>query len=110
MTPVWFDEGLSFTAVSAGASHTCGVTAAGAAYCWGYNADGELGDGTNIGQPRPVRVTGSAGFTVVSVGQSHSCGVAGAGTLYCWGLNGLGQLGDGTTIIRNVPVRVLGQP
>jgi len=48
--------GLSFAAVSGGSLHTCGVTAAGAAYCWGDNRHGELGDGTTIDRLTPVRV------------------------------------------------------
>ncbi len=46
----------TFTAVSAGGRHTCGVTAAGVAYCWGTNGSGQLGDGTWIDRLSPVPV------------------------------------------------------
>ncbi len=48
--------GLSFARVSAGVGHTCGVTTAGAAYCWGYDVSGQLGDGTTTDRLSPVRV------------------------------------------------------
>src|SRR6266705_4231505 len=38
--------GVGFSAVSVGPAHACGVTSAGAAYCWGLNLSGELGNGT----------------------------------------------------------------
>jgi alpha-tubulin suppressor-like RCC1 family protein len=43
--------------VSAGDAHTCALGADRAAYCWGRNAAGQLGDGTHLRQPRPVRVS-----------------------------------------------------
>ena len=49
--------GVAFTSVSAGYSHTCGVTAVGATYCWGDNEYGQLGDGTNWNLRKPVAVT-----------------------------------------------------
>ena len=73
-------------------------------YAWGYNAGGQLGDGTNVTAPSPVKVNTSgalAGKRISSVsgGGGHSCAIA-EGVVYCWGNNGAGQLGrvTGATI------------
>src|SRR2546426_11052663 len=99
---------LTFTAVTAGDAHTCGVTAGGAAYCWGYNSSGQLGDGTTTDRLTLVLVKAPAGvsFDSVTAGRLHTCGVTAAGTAYCWGGNGFGQLGDGTAMTRLTPVPV----
>ncbi len=99
---------LSFAAVSAGSSHSCGVTTAGVAYCWGRNNSGQLGDGTMTNRPMPVAVAGGLSFAAVSAEHNHSCGVTTAGDAYCWGDNGNGRLGDGTTTQRLTPVAVAG--
>lgn len=57
--PVPVAGGLTFQSISAGGYHTCGLTTAGAVYCWGNNTYGELGDGTTENSPRPVRVVGA---------------------------------------------------
>ncbi len=54
--PVAVMGGLTFQSISAGSWYTCGLTTTGAAYCWGYNYHGQLGDGSNTGSLVPIRV------------------------------------------------------
>ena len=107
--PVAVAGRLTFQSLSAGARQTCGVTTAGAAYCWGDNRFGTLGDGSRMFSNVPVAVAGMLTFQSLSADDIfHSCGVTTAGVGYCWGLNNFGQLGDGTKISSNMPVAVLG--
>jgi len=101
--------GLSFTRVSVSFSHTCGETKSNrAAYCWGNNSNGQLGDGTTTFRLAPVPVAGGLSFAQVSAGHGHTCGKTAGSVGYCWGYNGSGALGDGTTDSSLVPVRVAG--
>ncbi|HUX32984.1 MAG TPA: hypothetical protein VMV51_03860 [Gemmatimonadaceae bacterium] len=105
--------GLVFRDISAGARHSCAVTTAFAAYCWGSDADGALG--TGAGPPAgplpsvvaaPAPVLGGITFASISAGYSHTCGLATNGEAYCWGMNDRGQLGTGDTIRRVLPTPV----
>ena len=87
---------LTFQSLSAGRSHTCGVTTEGAAYCWGGNGDGQLGNGSTTNKNMPAAVSGGLMFTSVRAGGFHTCGVTTDGAAYCWGWNGWGQLGNGS--------------
>lgn len=105
-TPVRVTGGLAFASLSAGAMRTCGLTASGAAYCWGRGQQSSLGDGTNSSSANPVPVSGSLAFSAVSAGASGTiCGVTTSGAGYCWGG---GPLGDGTLNSSRVPVAVAG--
>lgn len=49
--------GLSFARVSVGFYHTCGVSPDNAAFCWGHNGSGQLGEGTAATISPLTRVT-----------------------------------------------------
>lgn len=111
-TPGPISGDLQFSKLASGSVHTCGLTASGAAYCWGRNNRGQLGDGTSgTDRSEPVPVGGGLSFVSIAAGFEHTCGVAVGGGAYCWGYGNFGQLGDGTTGPANVsltPVAVLG--
>jgi alpha-tubulin suppressor-like RCC1 family protein len=99
---------LEFYQVSGGYELTCGVTTDNRAYCWGYNGQGQLGDGTTTHRLAPVAVAGGLRFRQISAGFAASCGVTTDFRAYCWGSNDRGELGDGTTTGRLTPVPVAG--
>ena len=109
-----------FTQVAAGQEHTCGVTTAGKAYCWGNGTEGQIGDGHFLSRlaPAPVSttltfraVTANRGGFAADAGGGFSCGLTTRGAAYCWGESGFGQLGTGAPFQSrtNVPVPVLGE-
>ena len=102
--------GRNFVSLTAGQIHTCGLTPEGTAYCWGYNNDGELGDGTYANRDAPVAVAGGLTFASLSAGGYSTCGVTTSGQIYCWGDSYYGQLGDGSFASRNVPGAIAGGP
>lgn len=96
--------------VSAGYSHTCARTQAGAAYCWGDGSGGKLGSGQQTPSYVPSPVVGLAGGVAgIAAGGSFSCAVDGAGAVKCWGDDSRGSLGDGGGAASSaVPVQVAG--
>jgi alpha-tubulin suppressor-like RCC1 family protein len=106
--------GLRFADIAAGAWHTCGLTTAGEAWCWGLGSDGQLGEGALVNRDVPVKVSGSYTFTdittvpTITARSYHTCAATTDGDAYCWGSGWGGQLGNGATADQTTPVPVSG--
>jgi alpha-tubulin suppressor-like RCC1 family protein len=94
-TPVRVGGGHKWSAIEAGRLHTCAVTTAGEAFCWGYNGNGQLGDETRTHRSTPTRVVTTARFASIAGGNYHSCAIATNGLAWCWGYRTHGGVGDG---------------
>ena len=118
----------SYKSVAVGGLHSCAVTTAGGAQCWGYNAAGQLGDGTTATNGTPSPVSGGLAFRTdplvifrspdpefplppgpfLASGYDHTCGITTGGPTVCWGLNQHGQIGDNSLTNLNSPTTVAG--
>lgn len=114
--PVAVSGGLTFSRISSGFHHTCGLTTGGAVFCWGENGDLQLGRGPVTGGDVPSgtptqvgggQLPGGVTFTAISAGTNHTCGVGSDGFAYCWGSNVFGALGNTLqAAFRGFPQRV----
>lgn len=99
--------------VASGSSHSLALTTDGKVYAWGYNGNGQLGDGSFVQRNNPVPVNSAIGsalsgrFVVrIAAGASHSLALCSDGSIVAWGSNTRGQLGDASISKRNSPVVV----
>ena len=121
LVPNVVDGGLTFTELALGLGNSCGLGAAGAAYCWGSevalgNPDASLTPVEQCGYTvpphygncshAPVPVAGGHSFSRIAAGHNHVCGVTSSGAVYCWGANESGQIGSGDTQYAAVPTLV----
>ncbi len=99
--PILVGGNLKFSKISAGASHTCGVSQ-GDVYCWGLNLNGEVGNGAAPNGPAvrtPTKIAGAANTAYLdgATGATFSCAVTKLGAALCWGQNGFGKLARGSS-------------
>jgi len=94
---------------SSSGDHTCALLGNRSAVCWGGNDFGQLGDGTNTDQLRPVGVTNTihrgllTNIVGLSAGPVTTCART-TGGAFCWGFNSGGQFGNGNAFNTNRPV------
>ena len=98
-TPPSSDVLSGVSQIVTGIFHTCALmSGTGGVRCWGYNNDGELGDGTSNAGYSPPDVDVLEGVSQIASGFKHTCVLmSSTGGVRCWGWNQYGQLGDGTT-------------
>jgi alpha-tubulin suppressor-like RCC1 family protein len=113
-TPVAGDAtlfmGAEVRGIAAGGDTTCALDPSGAAFCWGRNDSGQVGDNTMtvLGRQTPTPVSGrSAGTAAIRVGAQHACAITATG-VECWGDDSRAQLGNGAGGSSPVPVAVVG--
>jgi alpha-tubulin suppressor-like RCC1 family protein len=107
--PALVDSDGTWTSVSSGYRHTCGVKTDGSAWCWGWNIHGELGIGKThrpFETTTPAQVRGSGQWSQITTGYEFTCGVQNDGTLWCWGKGYQGALGQGDQDTALIPTQV----
>jgi alpha-tubulin suppressor-like RCC1 family protein len=89
--------------LAAGGDTTCALDEDGAAWCWGSDGAGQVGDGggaagSPVTSPTAVVMTDVDGeFVQIEVGDRHACAVTREDTAWCWGDDASGQLGNGSS-------------
>jgi len=94
--------------ISTGNSHSLALKNDGTVWAWGWNINGQLGDGTTTQRTTPVQVSTLTSVTDISAGGGHNLAIKNDGTVWAWGANSSGQLGDNTTTQKTSPVQVKG--
>ncbi|MEN6355760.1 MAG: RCC1 repeat-containing protein [Armatimonadota bacterium] len=102
-TPVQVSDITGVIAVAAGGCQTFALKSDGTVMAWGFNGNGELGNGTRTNESTPVQVAGLTGVASIAAGSYHTVAVRNDGTVWGWGNNSYGQLGNGNSAI---PVQV----
>jgi alpha-tubulin suppressor-like RCC1 family protein len=105
-TPTLVDSDRSWGFVTAGTVHTCALSDGDLLWCWGGNAEGQLGTGDVIDRRWPSAI--GRGYVAVDAGDRHTCAVTASSTILCWGAGGEGRLGTGDETRRIEPSIVFG--
>ena len=108
-------SGEKVISLSLGSYHSSVVTSNGRVFTWGFNVNGQLGDGSTTNKSIPTEITNSfiiySGDKVVSLylGSNYSSAITLYNRVFTWGNNDNGRLGDGTTTERYVPMEITNQ-
>lgn len=112
LSPHQVGVATTWKSVSAGSGQACATNTAGEVWCWGYNFEGQVGDGTQVVKSTPVKVGTATDWATLSAGGIHTCAVKTSGAVWCWGANNKGQLGINQTAAvtprSTTPVAVVG--
>ena len=110
-TPVEVSGIKDIIDVDAGTQHSLALQDDGTVWAWGYNMNGQLGNGSGGGgydSNEPVEVGNLSEVSAIACGGNHSLALKNDGTVWAWGNNSDGQLGTGDTIENHYPIQVIG--
>lgn len=106
---VWAAAAPAADELAAGGGHTCAVNPGGKTYCWGWQEQGQVGDGSfDYLVATPHEIPGAFDAVAIDAGYQHTCAVMSDGGVKCWGYDRFGQVGNGTAGSPNVPNDVIG--
>lgn len=110
-TPVQVGGDTNWQSVKAGTGHVIALKSNGTLWAWGYNAYGQVGDGTGSGgvlniKKYPTQIGNLTNWQYIDSGFRSSFAIKSDGTLWAWGRNDFGQLGVGDNVDRNIPTQV----
>ena len=108
LNPTQVGSSSDWALVSAVGIGSLAIKDDGSLWAWGYNASGQLGDGTTVNRWSPTQIGSATDWAVVAAGSFgyHSLAIKNDGTLWAWGYNSYGQLGDGTAVSRSIPTQI----
>jgi alpha-tubulin suppressor-like RCC1 family protein len=111
--PIVAPSGGKWIDVAVGEGFTCAIddttnSAHGGVYCWGWNNNGQLGNGSMNNTETPTLTSPALDVTRVYAGVLHACAVDGSGNAWCWGYNGSGETGSGSGEKQPQPAAVTG--
>ena len=96
-----------YTEINSGINHTAAIKSDGSLWTWGWNVDGQLGDGTYIDKNTRTLI-GTSTWQSASAGDNHTAAIKDDGTLWAWGSNADGEVGQGNilNLTINVPTQI----
>jgi alpha-tubulin suppressor-like RCC1 family protein/Leucine-rich repeat (LRR) protein len=92
--------------IAAGSEHTIAIRTDGTLWAWGFNGNGELGDGTWTNRNVPKKIGTAKDWKTLATGYNHTVAQKADGTIWAWGYNYYGQLGDGTNSGTSIPTQI----
>ncbi len=92
--------------IAVGTNYNVAIKTDGTLWAWGFNANGQLADGTLITRGSPQQIGAATNWLKICNGYATSYAIKTDGSLWAWGNGSFGQLADGTTVSKSSPVQV----